>query len=162
MSILIDSLLRAMLTITSPAFGAGGDIPPKFSCEGEGISPALHIAELPANTKSLALIVHDPDAPKEGGVTHWIVWNLPPLPEIPEGFKPGADKGVEGNNSHGQKGYMGPCPPTGTHHYHFKVYALDALLVVDPHIDRKGLESTMEGHILAQGDLIGMYQKTKK
>jgi len=163
MSLFIDSLLKAVLTITSPAFGAGGDIPPKFTCDGDGISPALHIAEIPANTKSLVLIVYDPDVPKAGGVTHWMAWNLPPLPDIPEGFTPhGENSGIQGKNSKGQNAYMGPCPPDGTHHYHFKIYALDAMLMVDANIDKEGLEKTLEGHIVAQGELVGLYKRVKK
>ncbi len=147
------------LKITSTAFVNNGTIPAKYSCEGQEVSPPLSISGIPAGTKSIAIIVHDPDAPKEGGFTHWVVWNIDPGNDnIPENFK-GAEQGLNGA---GQAGYKGMCPPSGTHHYHFMVYALDARLSMDIKTDKAGLEKSMQGHILAQGDLVGLYKKNKQ
>jgi Raf kinase inhibitor-like YbhB/YbcL family protein len=154
---LISIIMNAMLTVTSPAFGANSMIPIKYTCEGTSVSPALHVGEFPAQTKSLAIIVHDPDAGRPGGFTHWVAFNIDPAADIPEGFK----GGVQAMNGAQKPGYMGPCPPTGTHHYHFMVYALDTRLDITAQAGKAELEKAMEGHILAQGDLIGLYKKTK-
>jgi Raf kinase inhibitor-like YbhB/YbcL family protein len=147
------------LKITSTSFANNGSIPSKYSCEGEEASPPLLISDIPSGTKSLAIILHDPDAPREGGFTHWVVWNVEPgNNNIPENFK-GAQQGLNGA---GQPGYKGMCPPSGTHHYHFMVYALDTKLDIDKKTDKAGLEKSMQGHILAQGDLVGLYKKTKE
>ena len=147
------------LKITSTSFANNGSIPSKYSCEGEEASPPLLISDIPSGTKSLAIILHDPDAPREGGFTHWVVWNIDPgNNNIPENFK-GAQQGLNGA---GQPGYKGMCPPSGTHHYHFMVYALDTKLDIDKKTDKTGLEKSMQGHILAQGDLVGLYKKTKQ
>jgi Raf kinase inhibitor-like YbhB/YbcL family protein len=147
------------LKISSPAFSNNGTIPAKYSCEGEEVSPALVIADLPSGTNSLALILHDPDAPAPGGFTHWVVWNIDPSAnKIPENFK-GAEQGLNGAK---QTGYKGMCPPSGTHHYHFRVYALDTKLSLDKSTDKAGLEKSMKGHILGEGDLVGLYKKTKQ
>jgi Raf kinase inhibitor-like YbhB/YbcL family protein len=147
------------LKITSASFANNGSIPSKYSCEGEEASPPLLISDIPSGTKSLAIILHDPDAPREGGFTHWVVWNIDPgNNNIPENFK-GAQQGLNGA---GQPGYKGMCPPSGTHHYHFMVYALDTKLDIDKKTDKAGLEKSMQGHILAQGDLVGLYKKTKQ
>lgn len=146
------------LTVTSIAFADNGTIPAKYSCEGEEISPPLHITGIPGGTKSLALILHDPDAAVEGGFTHWVVWNIDINGNIPENFK-GAEQGLNGAK---KQGYKGMCPPSGTHHYHFKVYALDSRLNIDKNTDKAGLEKAMAGHILGEGELIGLYTKTKK
>jgi Raf kinase inhibitor-like YbhB/YbcL family protein len=147
------------LKITSTGFADNGSIPSKYSCEGEEVSPPLLIADVPSGTKSLAIILHDPDASGEGGFTHWVVWNIDPGDNnIPENFK-GAQQGLNGA---GQPGYKGMCPPSGTHHYHFMVYALDTKLDIDQKTNKAGLEKSMQGHILAQGDLVGLYKKTKQ
>lgn len=147
------------LKITSTSFANNGSIPSKYSCEGEEASPPLLISDIPSGTKSLAIILHDPDALREGGFTHWVVWNIDPgNNNIPENFK-GAQQGLNGA---GQPGYKGMCPPSGTHHYHFMVYALDTKLDIDKKTDKAGLEKSMQGHILAQGDLVGLYKKTKQ
>jgi len=149
----------ATLKITSSSFVNKGLIPVKYSCEGEEISPPLHISEIPSGTKSIAIIVHDPDAPMKGGFTHWVVWNIEPgNADIPENFK-GAQQGLNGAH---KEGYIGMCPPSGTHHYHFMVYALNAKLDINKQTDKDGLEKSMKGHILAQGDLVGLYKKTKQ
>jgi Raf kinase inhibitor-like YbhB/YbcL family protein len=147
------------LTVTSPAFKANGDIPSKYSCEGVQSSPALQIDGFPTTTKSFAIILHDPDAPMQGGFTHWVIWNIEVgNKNIPEDFK-GAEQGLNGA---GEAGYKGMCPPTGTHHYHFMVYALDTKLDLDKKTDKAALENAMKGHILAQGDLVGLYAKMKQ
>jgi Raf kinase inhibitor-like YbhB/YbcL family protein len=131
-------------------------MPVKYSCEGNNVSPALHIEHIPVGTRTLAIIVHDPDASKPGGITHWVVWNIEPASEIAEQYT-----GVfQGKNSEDKAVYMGPCPPSGTHHYHFRVYALDARMDVPAGITGKaGLEQAMQGHILAEGLLTGLYRK---
>lgn len=154
---LISFLLYATLTVSSPAFGANAMIPSKFTCEGANISPALHLGEFPSQTKSLAIILHDPDAPHPGGFTHWVAWNIDPMQDIPENYK----GGVQGLNGAGKAGYTGPCPPTGTHHYHFMVYALDTRLDLNTGSGQAELEKAMPGHVLASGDLVGLYKKMK-
>jgi Raf kinase inhibitor-like YbhB/YbcL family protein len=148
---------QSALTITSTAFTANGMLPAKYSCEGAGVSPPLTITGMPQGTRSLAIIVHDPDAPHPGGVTHWVAWNLPLGGNIPENFK-GSNQGM---NSDNQTGYKAICPPSGAHHYHFRVYALDTILQAANNTDKAALEKAMQGHILAQGDLVGLYAKSK-
>jgi len=149
---------KAKLTVTSAAFANNAMIPSKYSCEGQEVSPPLSVSGIPAGTKSLALIVHDPDAPVQGGFTHWVVWNIDVQGSIPENFK-GADQGLNGAKT---AGYKGMCPPSGTHHYHFMVYALNTRLSISKSTGKAGLENAMHGHILAGGDLVGLYAKTKK
>ena len=144
------------LRVGSAAFGDGGSIPPKYTCEGENVNPPLEISGLPENTKSLALIVEDPDAPK-GVYDHWIVWNIPPNEAIRENSRPG----VSGKNSFGNTGYGGPCPPSGSHRYFFKVYALDSDLKIQAGSDKKALQDAMKDHMLGSGELMGHYQKRK-
>jgi Raf kinase inhibitor-like YbhB/YbcL family protein len=153
-----SAVITATLVVTSMSFQNNQMIPMKYTCEGESINPQLHIEHVPSGTKTLAIIMHDPDAPIPGGFTHWVAWNIDPnIKDIPENFQ----QGNQGKNGSGKTGYTGPCPPKGTHHYHFKVYALDSRLDLDPAIDKKGLEKAMKGHILAEGELIGLYKKTK-
>lgn len=149
---------QAVLTVSSPAFSANGMIPAKYTCEGAGISPPLTITNIPSGAKTLAVVVHDPDAPHPGGVTHWVAWNLPTDGNVPENFK----GGQQGQNSQHKNGYMGMCPPSGTHHYNFYIYALDTRLSLDSMTDKPGLEKAMQGHVLAQGVLTGLYSKDKK
>jgi Raf kinase inhibitor-like YbhB/YbcL family protein len=150
-------VLHATLSITSPAFTANGDIPSKYSCEGDNTSPALHIDAVPGGTQSLAIILQDPDAPMQGGFTHWVAFNIDPVTDIAENFK----GGIQAMNGAKKNGYIGPCPPTGTHHYHFMVYALDIKLSLDEKAGKAEVEQAMAGHILSQGDLIGLYKKAK-
>jgi Raf kinase inhibitor-like YbhB/YbcL family protein len=146
----------ADVTVTSPAFITGGEIPKQYGCAGESLSPPLSFAGVPAGTKSLALIMTDPDAP--GGLfTHWVVWNIPPdKASIAEGRSPG---GSEGKNSFGKRGYGAPCPPTGSHRYIFDVYALDTTLDLAPGAGREDVENAMRGHVLAKGQTLGTYRK---
>ena len=154
---ILSFILYATLTVSSPDFGGNAMIPTKFTCHGASISPALHLGEFPPQTKSLAIIVHDPDAAHPGGFTHWVVFNIDPTQDIPQNFK----GGVQGLNGHGKSGYTGPCPPSGVHHYHFMVYALDTRLDLSGETGKDTLEKAMQGHILAQGDLVGLYGSEK-
>jgi len=150
------------LTITSKAFSEGGMIPVKYTCDGEDVSPPLAISGVPEKTKSLALISDDPDAP--GGTwVHWVLYNLPPgTRELPEKLptKQILDNGARhGITDFGRFGYGGPCPPGGTHRYFFKVYALDVVLDLSGKITKKDLVAAMQGHILAEGQLMGKYKR---
>jgi Raf kinase inhibitor-like YbhB/YbcL family protein len=142
------------LRVRSVAFSHGGHIPPRYTCEGENINPPLEISGLPERTKTLALVVEDPDAPK-GTYDHWVTWNIPPNETIAENSKPG----VTGRNSFGNTGYGGPCPPSGSHRYFFKVYALDTELNLAAGADKRTLEQAMKDHVLATGELMAHYQK---
>ncbi len=147
------------MIITSPSFNDSGEIPRKFSCEGGDINPELQVQNVPAQAQSLALVVHDPDAPREGGFTHWVVWNIDPSTWLikEESIPPGA---VEGNNDGGRIGYMGPCPPSGaSHRYEFRLYALDGTLDLAEGASAKDLLSAMEGHVIEHTVLTGTYAK---
>jgi Raf kinase inhibitor-like YbhB/YbcL family protein len=148
--------------IGSPAFAPGEPIPAQFSCDGENISPPLEWGDAPSGTASFALIADDPDAP--GGTwVHWVLFNLPPdqhsLPAgIPtEGVLAGG--GLQGANSAGRLGYTGPCPPSGIHRYFFKLYALDTELALTAGASKAELLGAMEGHVLAQAEIIGTYAR---
>lgn len=144
------------MKLTSSAFENEGNIPAEFTCDGEGISPPLTIGEVPENTKSLALISDDPDAPA-GMWVHWVVFNIPPdTKEIPLGTEP---QGVQGNTDFGRAGYGVPCPPSGTHRYFFKLYALDTELGLTEGSGKGEVEQAMEGHIIEKAELIGKYQR---
>ena len=145
------------LVVTSTSFVENGMIPAKYTCEDKNINPPLHIANIPAGTKSLALTLHDPDAPMKGGFTHWVIWNIDVNGDITENFK-GA---IQGLNSAKKNGYMGMCPPSGTHRYNFHVYALDTKLALGKNTDKAALEKAMEGHILSGGEITGLYKKEK-
>lgn len=145
------------MKITSPAFKNQELIPAKYTCDGENINPPLEISDIPPGAQSLALIMDDPDAPLRTWV-HWLVWNInPEIKKISENSVPQGS--VEGKTSFGKPGYGGPCPPSGTHRYFFKAYALDTLLDIVPNAGKAGLEKAMEGHILAKGELVGMYSR---
>jgi Raf kinase inhibitor-like YbhB/YbcL family protein len=141
------------LKIASPAFDNGGVIPDKYTCNGQNINPEIIIKDIPTDAKSLAVIMYDPDAPM-GTWVHWVVWNLEPNEKIPEN----SSLGEAGLNSWNKKSYGGPCPPSGTHRYFFKIYALDTELSLK-NSEKKEVESAIKGHILAQGELIGTYTK---
>ncbi|MEW5870118.1 MAG: YbhB/YbcL family Raf kinase inhibitor-like protein [Chloroflexota bacterium] len=149
------------LQITSSAFSEGGNIPQKYTCDGEDASPPLAWSGVPAGTQSLALIADDPDAPV-GTWVHWVLYNIPPdLPGLPEGIAKTASvegTGQQGNNGFRKAGYGGPCPPKGKpHRYFFKLYALDTVLGLEAGASKADLEKAMQGHILAQGQLMGLY-----
>lgn len=149
-----ESLTPSAMKLTSSAFENNSAIPSKYSCDGENINPPLQIGEIPENTKSLVLIVHDPDAPS-GDWLHWIVFNISPTNEIAENSKPGSEE----VNDFGDSKYDGPCPPSGTHHYVFDLYALDTTLNLQTGAKRSDIESAMQGHSLAKAELIGVYQR---
>ena len=142
------------LTIISPAFESNKSIPSKYTCDGNDVNPPLNIKGIPEETKSLVFIVDDPDAPM-GTWDHWIVWNIPPTNKIEENSVPG----TEGLNDFRKHSYGGPCPPSGTHRYFFKVYALDTKLNLDPNSRKKDVEKAMKNHILAKGELVGLYSR---
>ncbi len=146
--------------ITSSAFQNGGTIPSEFSCKGNDTSPALTWTEPPAGTQSFALIMDDPDAPM-GTWVHWVIFNIP---ASSRGFLAGtptdanlSDGSLQGITSAGSNGYHGPCPPSGTHRYYFKLYALDTLLPLKSNADKKSLLAAMEGHVLASAELMGTF-----
>ncbi|MDD5712407.1 MAG: YbhB/YbcL family Raf kinase inhibitor-like protein [Smithellaceae bacterium] len=152
---------RAML-IDSPLFEQGALIPPRFTCDGQDISPPLHWGDVPAAAQSLALIVDDPDAPV-GTWVHWVVYNIPPsssgMPEHVEKVKELADGTRQGKNDWPKLGYDGPCPPSGTHRYFFKLYALDWKLPLAAGATKAELLREMKGHILAEAELMGRYKR---
>jgi len=152
----METVVKATsLSISSPAFEVNGNIPARYTCQGENVNPPLAIGKIPGDTKSMVCIVDDPDA--AGSVfDHWIVWNIPPIERINENSVPG----IEGENSFGVNTYKGPCPPTGTHRYFFKVYALDTMLDLEEGTDKKTVEEEMKNHILASGELIGQFRKS--
>src|SRR5688572_24026178 len=132
------------LRISSPAFRPDGNIPSRYTCEGEDINPPLDIKQIPAEAKSMVLIIEDPDAPM-GTWLHWLVWNIPIVHHINENEVPG-DQGL---NDFGKIEYGGPCPPSGTHRYYFKVYALGELLDIPEGASKKDVEAAMQNHIIA-------------
>jgi Raf kinase inhibitor-like YbhB/YbcL family protein len=141
--------------ISAPAFTLGKSIPARYAYKGQNISPELRIEAVPANARSLVLIVDDPDAPM-GLWTHWLVWNLPAnTTDIPEGKLPSG--AVEGKNSSGHVRYDGPAPPSGTHRYFFHLFALDAAISLSAGSDRAELEVAMNGHILETTETFGVY-----
>jgi len=144
------------LKISSPAFGHNEHIPPKYTCDDTDVNPPLVIENVPTGAKSLALIMDDPDAPR-GTWVHWVVWNIgPDTKEIREHSVPSGAK--EGMNDFRKLNYGGPCPPSGTHRYFFKLYALDIALNLDSDTNKAGLEKAMRGHILGQAEMIGLYK----
>ena len=150
------------IKVTSTAFAEGGMIPKEYTCDGADISPPLSWSGVPGEAKSLALICDDPDAPGRIWV-HWVLFNIPLDPsELPahvpadETLADGARNGV---SDFGRFGYGGPCPPGGTHRYFFKLYALDTMLDLSGRVTKNDLLSAMEGHILAEGQLMGKYRR---
>jgi Raf kinase inhibitor-like YbhB/YbcL family protein len=144
------------MKLTSPAFKQGGAIPVKFTCDGADVSPPLEIADVPESTKSLVLIVDDPDARAKTWL-HWLVYDISPLSRIPEGDVPGK----QGTNDFGRKDYGGPCPRSGRHRYFFRLYALDSTLNLKEGVSRKDVEKAMEGHVLERAELTGLYERTR-
>lgn len=154
------------MTVITQAFSSGERIPEKYTCQGEDISPPFTIQNTPEGTQSIALLVDDPDAPRKT-FTHWILFNLPAdttvLSEgldVEEHFGDEDDGPLEGVNDFGSPGYGGPCPPPGsTHHYHFRFFALDTRLDLESGATRKQLTQAMDGHILAETDYIGTFER---
>lgn len=148
--------------ISSPAFKSGEAIPSNFSCDGRDVSPALTWSNPPAGTQSFALIMDDPDAPI-GTWVHWVIFNIPASTrDLKEGTSTEpqlSDGSIQGKTSAGSSGYHGPCPPSGTHRYFFKLYALDTMLDLSSKADKKDVLAAMEGHILATVELMGTFSR---
>jgi Raf kinase inhibitor-like YbhB/YbcL family protein len=168
----------AKLTVTSTAFKDGQPIPDDYSMYGKNVSPALSWTGAPAGTQQFAVICNDPDAPMPGGFSHWVIYRIPATAKgLPEGLPavtsvtaPGLSGAIQGLNGFAafarrggtpaEPGYNGPRPPAGpAHHYHFTVYALDAALDLQPGLDRNALLKAMQGHIIGQGEIVGLYQR---
>lgn len=151
------------MQLTSSDFTRGGAIPSRFTCEADNVSPEFSWKDVPAQTKSFALIVHDPDAPRAGGFTHWVLYNIPANkghldPEVPKQAQvPGT--GTQGKNDSGEIGYAGPCPPSGTHRYYARLFALDGELRLPPGATHRELIQAIEGRVIATAELMGTYQK---
>jgi Raf kinase inhibitor-like YbhB/YbcL family protein len=147
------------LTLSSPAFTAGASLPQLFTCDGSNIAPHLAWSGAPRDVQSFVLIMDDPDAPR-GTYTHWVLFDIPGAQlDLPSGARSYAI-GVSGRNSSGEIGYMGPCPPSGTHRYFFRLFALDVKslgLIVGA--SRKAVEDAMAGHVLEEAELMGRYQR---
>jgi Raf kinase inhibitor-like YbhB/YbcL family protein len=150
----MQQTFQATLSLESPAFSNGSLIPRRYTCDGKNISPPLTIGAQPPGTRSLVLLVDDPDAPL-GTWDHWVVWNIEPRARIGEGDVPG----TEGLNSFLKHRYMGPCPPGGTHRYSFRIYALDTVLDLPANSKKRAVEKAMAGHVLAQGECTGLYSR---
>lgn len=156
------------LTIKSPAFENEQKIPVKYSCDGESVSPPLLWEGVPDSARSLVLISDDPDAPM-GTWVHWVVYDIPPtITEFPENIPPVRDLaglkeqnlgGKQGKNSAGKIGYYPPCPPSGTHRYFFKLYALDTMLGIEPGATKNEILQAMNGHVIAEAQLMGLYSR---
>ncbi len=146
------------LKVSSPSFKDGEFIPKKFTCDGEDIPPEIIWEGIPEGTKSFALICDDPDAPS-GDFVHWVVFNIPSDKSVLKENAEVSDIADLGMTDFGRTGYGGPCPPSGIHHYHFKVYALREVLDVSGTIDKYQLLEKMEGHILAKGEIAGLYKR---
>jgi Raf kinase inhibitor-like YbhB/YbcL family protein len=143
------------MRISSPAFQDGGNIPVKYTCDGENVSPPLAFDDVPPETKSLALIVEDPDAPR-GTFTHWVLWGIDPsINNVPENEIP--QKARELENDFRMPEYGGPCPPSGTHRYFFRLYALDTIALPPP--DAKHFHQAIADHILEETSVMGRYQR---
>ncbi len=159
----IDTSNAVKFNLSSPAFTDSGPIAQKYTCQGDDLSPELDWSDAPANTRSFALILEDPDAPG-GTFTHWVLFDIPAdQKQLAEGAgldNTGGSIGVSGGNSSGRIGYMGPCPPSGTHRYYFHLYALDApSLNLKSGASRSDVESAMKSHVIGTADMMGRYEK---
>ena len=141
--------------ITSSAFEHNERIPAKYTCNGQNINPPLRIEDIPPGTQSMAIIVDDPDAPGKTFL-HWLIWDIEPTNEIAENSAPG----TQGRTDFGKPAYGGPCPPSGTHRYFFRVYALGTTLGLPEGSSRADLEQAMKGHVLAEAEIIGLYAQS--
>lgn len=152
-----EILEKEALKVSSPVFDNNSTIPTKYTCDGENINPPILIKNVPDRTKSLALIVDDPDAPV-GIWVHWVLWNIDPGTKgIKENSVPkGAQQGINDFRKHK---YGGPCPPSGTHRYFFKLYALDTILELHPNATKSDLKKAIKGHIIEQAQVVGLYKR---
>jgi Raf kinase inhibitor-like YbhB/YbcL family protein len=142
------------LVVKSPDFEHEGEIPSRFTCDGKDINPTLEIESIPKGTKSIVVLMEDPDG-RSASMNYWVRWNLKPTGIIEEG----TTAGVRGTNSMGKSGYLGPCPNAGTHRYFFKVYALDEMLNLSEDSDKWMVQEAMKNHILASGEIMGWYRR---
>jgi Raf kinase inhibitor-like YbhB/YbcL family protein len=150
------------MELTSPAFKQGTEIPAQYTSDGENVSPELSWQDAPTGTKSFVLVMHDPDAPRPGGFTHWLVYNIPATTTHVGDNVPRKDSvpgvGLQGKNDGGKLGYMGPAPPSGTHRYFFRLFALGTLLDLPAGVTHHQLSAAIKGHILAQAELMATYE----
>lgn len=159
----VTTAVAAFMTLTSSAFANNANIPVEYSCDGASKSPPLAWDKAPAKTQAFALVMHDPDAPRAGGFTHWVIYNIPVAATgLPAAVSPGgtlAPGTLEGNNGSGKAGYTGPCPPKGgaPHHYQFTLYALDAPLNLPAGKSKDDLEQALGSHVLAKAQLTGLF-----
>ncbi|HEX3103239.1 MAG TPA: YbhB/YbcL family Raf kinase inhibitor-like protein [Terriglobales bacterium] len=151
------------MRLTSTVIQQGSEIPVQYTSDGENISPELSWQDFPGKTQSFVLIVHDPDAPRPGGFTHWVLYNIPSTTtHIGENISHDeqvARLGLQGKNDSGKIGYIGPAPPSGTHRYFFRLFAIDKMLDLPPGATHKEISAAIKGHILAQSELMGTYEK---
>ncbi|WP_201373840.1 YbhB/YbcL family Raf kinase inhibitor-like protein [Ktedonobacter robiniae] len=148
---------EAPMKLTSPAFEHGQPIPSQYTCDGANHHPPLTISDVPREAQSLALVVEDPDAPMKV-FTHWLIYDLPPSTQhILE--QEGSLGGAEGVNDFGTRGYKGPCPPSGTHHYVFRLFALDTRLALPEGMKKEDVLAKLKGHVLATAELVGTYKR---
>lgn len=150
------------ITIFAESFRNGETIPAEYTCEGENVSPSISWSGIPEGTKSIALIMDDPDAPR-GTFIHWVLYNIPAninkLPRSIQGAEILKDGSRHGTTDFGRVGYGGPCPPYGVHRYYFRIYAIDIILSLGPGVHRTEVDKAMKGHILGKGELMGRYER---
>jgi Raf kinase inhibitor-like YbhB/YbcL family protein len=146
--------------LTSPAFAAGADIPRKYTCDGDDVSPPLEWADAPDGAAALALIVDDPDA---RGFVHWVAFDIDGTQSggLPEGYSASPDATAQGTNAFGRVGWGGPCPPSGTHRYRFTLFALDAMLELPGAPKADEVRAKMEGHVIGQAELAARYTRAR-
>jgi Raf kinase inhibitor-like YbhB/YbcL family protein len=155
-----ETATQGRLAVSSTSFPANGPIPLRYSSYGDNVSPALAWRGAPAGTKSVALMAEDPDATSQKPFVHWLAWNLPPGGGLGENAVPAG--AVQGRNGRGKTGWFGPHPPGATpHHYHFQLFALDAPLTPAAGADREALLAAMKGHVLAKGEVVGLFGKPR-
>ena len=154
-----ETRTEASFPVSSPAFAANGSIPLRHSAYGDGVSPELRWSSLPEGTRSVALMMEDPDATSARPFVHWLAWNIDPASGgLPEAVTPDAAGPAQGRNNRGRTGYFGPRPPgSRPHHYHFQLFALDTRLNLAAGADREALLAAMNGHVLAKGELVGLF-----
>jgi Raf kinase inhibitor-like YbhB/YbcL family protein len=153
------------MRLTSSSFEPGAAIPALFTCEGKDVSPEFDWTDTPRETKSFVLILHDPDAPMANGFTHWVLYNIPASVNHIEANRPRAAKiaglGIQGKNDAGKIGYVGPCPPSGTHRYFVRLYALRSELALAPRATREEVEEAMQGRVIEEAELMGTYTRSQ-
>ena len=151
-----NTFVKKVMKMSSTAFQNNNSIPKKYTCDGENLSPPLKISDIPKKTKSIALIVDDPDA-TIGTFTHWVIWGISPKKsQFGEGEKKGFSEGITG---FGKTGYSGPCPPSGTHRYFFKLYALDSAIDISTKSNKQDLLASIQNHVIQTATLIGKYSR---